>query len=172
MISKTIEKALNDQIVREFDAANTYLAMSVFFSTKQLDGVAHFYRVQYQEETMHALKMVDYVLQSGGTVIIAEQKKPKASFSSLLEAFKASLAHEKANTKGIHGVVDLALKEKDHGTRVFFDWFVTEQIEEESSFEALINKVGIIGEKGQGLYLLDQEMGQRPLPTPITTPVA
>jgi len=143
MLKKTIEKALNEQIAREFDAAVTYLAMSVFYGAKQLEGVAHFYRIQYQEETMHAMKMIDYVLQSGGTVILAEQKKPKASFPSLLEAFKASLAHEKNNTKGIHSVVDIAIKENDHATRVFFDWFVTEQVEEESTFEGLINKLNM-----------------------------
>ena len=57
--------------------------------------------------------------------------------------------------------MDLAFKEKDHATRIFLQWFVTEQIEEEENDREIIAKLKLIGDNGQGLLMLDNELGTR-----------
>ena len=42
-------------------------------------------------------------------------------------------------------MVDIAQKEKDHSTYAFLEWFVNEQVQEETKFETLLQKFDLIG---------------------------
>ena len=116
---------------------------------------------QAEEERTHARKIYDYILERGGKVALSEIRAPKSQYKSALEAFEDSLKHEKAVTKSIEKLYVLAKDEKDFGTEVFLQWFITEQIEEESTVESIIDKFKMLEGTNTALYLLNNELGSR-----------
>ncbi len=167
MIKEKIEKAINDQINAELYSGYLYLSMSSWFSSINLDGFATWMRAQAQEEVMHALKFYDYVIERGGKVTVTAIEGPPVKWDSPLAVFEYTLKHEQKVTGLINDLVDLAIAEKDHATNAFLQWFVTEQVEEESSADEIVQKLKLVGDQGSGLLLLDQQMGQR-----VTLPAA
>ena len=116
---------------------------------------------QAEEERSHGRKIYDYILERGGKVVLSEIRAPKSQYKSVLEVFEDSLKHEKAVTKSIEKLYVLARDEKDLGTEIFLQWFITEQIEEESTIESIIEKFKMLEGTKTGLYLLNKEMGAR-----------
>jgi ferritin len=161
MISKKMEKALNDQINAELYSAYLYLSMSAYFEAGNLPGFAKWMRIQWQEEVMHALKIYDYVNERGGRVILKSIDGPPAKWKSPLDVFQATYKHEQVVTGRINGLVTQAVAEKDHATNAFLQWFVTEQVEEEKSADEIVQKLKRISDAPGGLYMLDKELGQR-----------
>ena len=161
MIKGKIEKALNDQINAEMYSSYLYLSMSSYFSSINLNGFATWMRVQAQEELMHAMKFYDYVIERGGRVTVKAIEAPPAEWDSPLKVFEHVYTHEQKVTGLINDLVNLAIAEKDHATTAFLQWFVTEQVEEESSADEIVQKVKLVGDQGAGLLMLDQELGQR-----------
>jgi len=161
MISKKMQDAINKQINAEMYSAYLYLSMSAWCKDKNLDGFAQWFKIQAQEEMTHAMKFYDYVFEQGGFVKLMPIDGPPTQFKSVLEIAKEQLKHEKKVTSLITALVDLARKEKDYATEFMLQWFITEQVEEESNAEEIINKLEMVGEEGQALYMLDKEMGQR-----------
>jgi len=114
MISKTMEQALNKQVNRELYSAYLYLSMSAYFENTTLKGFAHWLRVQAKEEQGHALKLYDFLIERNGRVALLDIEAPKAKWSSAGKVFEEVYAHEQKVTDMINGLVDLAIKEKDH----------------------------------------------------------
>lgn len=94
MISTTMATALNEQIKWEMYSANLYLAMSAYLQDAGLTGFSHWMRIQYQEETAHALKFYDFLLSRGGQVTMLSIDAPDANWSNILEIFEETLSHE------------------------------------------------------------------------------
>ena len=161
MLSKKVEKALNDQLNMEYSSAYVYQAMAAYFSDINYSGFAAWMDNQAEEERTHARKIYDYILERGGKVALSEIRAPKSQYKSALEAFEDSLKHEKAVTKSIEKLYVLAKDEKDFGTEVFLQWFITEQIEEESTVESIIDKFKMLEGTNTALYLLNNELGSR-----------
>ncbi|MDD5361295.1 MAG: ferritin [Ignavibacteria bacterium] len=161
MISKKLEDAINSQINKEFYSAYFYLAMSAYCSTKDLDGFANFFYVQYQEETSHAMKFYHFVLDRGGNVVLTKIDTPPADFKSPLDVFERTLEHEQFVTKSINELLDLATKENDHASASFLKWYVDEQVEEEATVTKLVNKMKLIGNDIGGLFIIDNELKAR-----------
>ena len=161
MLSKKVEKALNDQLNMEYSSAYVYQAMAAYFSDINFSGFAAWMDNQAEEERTHARKIYDYILERGGKVALSEIRAPKSQYKSALEAFEDSWKHEKAVTKSIEKVYVLAKDEKDFGTEVFLQWFITEQIEEESTVESIIDKFKMLEGTNTALYLLNNELGSR-----------
>lgn len=161
MISKKMEKALNEQINKELFSSYYYFSMAAYFENINLDGMANFMKIQAQEEVTHALKFYSYINEQGGRVVLDAIEKPKTEFESALQIFELGLEHEKYVTSRINNLVDLALEEKDHATKAFLDWFITEQVEEESTMDSIVNKIKLIGSTGHGLLMIDAQLGQR-----------
>jgi len=159
MISKKLEKALNEQINKELYSEYYYLGMAAWFNDKGLDGFANFFKVQVQEERFHAMKMYDYLVNRGGKVELETIQKPPQDFESAEDIFKKAYEHEQFVTKSINDLMDLAIAENDHATRNFLNWFIEEQVEEEASMDELLTKVRMIGSKGQ--LMLDGQLAQR-----------
>ncbi|VUT24786.1 MAG: ferritin [Candidatus Methanolliviera sp. GoM_asphalt] len=110
---------------------------------------------------MHAMKIYDYINDQGAQVKLMAISQLPTDFESPLDMFEKTLDHEKFVTKSINGLVDLAIKEKDHATNIFLQWFVTEQIEEEGNDNDIISKLKLVGSEGNGLFMLDKELTQR-----------
>ena len=166
MLKQSIQDALNDQIQAEFFSSYLYLSMSAWCESHNFDGFAHWMRMQAQEELIHAMKIYDYVNMTGGRVILQATPQPGTDWPNAASAFKAALAHEQHMTENINRVVGLCIKESDYATHAMLQWFITEQVEEEATVEGIVSKLELMGGEGQGLFMLDRELGVRPAPTP------
>ncbi len=158
MLSKTIEKALNAQIEVEAMSSQFYLAMASWAETEGFNGVSKFLYRHSDEERAHMLKLVNYVNNRGGKAIIPPLQKPPVKFESVQEIFNLLFEHETKVTKEIHNVVEVCLKEKDYTTHNFMQWYVSEQIEEESLARNILDKLSLIGNDKGGLYLFDRDL--------------
>ena len=161
MLSKKMETAINHQINLEIQSALQYLQMSAYFASANLNGFAHWMRVQYQEELVHANKLFDYVIQRDGNVFLEAVAAPPKTWKSTLAACQAGYQAEVNNTKQINALMDQAIKENDHATRVILEWFVEEQVEEENSADIIVEQLKMIGNDRSALLMMDRELGAR-----------
>ncbi|MBT8764103.1 ferritin [Desulfohalobiaceae bacterium Ax17] len=166
MLSKTMEKALNEQVNAELYSSYLYLSMSAYFQNLNLSGFASWMKAQAQEELFHAMKFYNYVYERGGKVVLQAIAAPPTEWESPLAAFEAALAHEQKVTGLINDLVNLAIEEKDHATNNFLQWFVSEQVEEEDSVGEVVNKIKLIGQASGGLFMLDRDLAQRTFTMP------
>ncbi len=163
MLSNKLLTALNEQIIAEYHSAYIYLSMSSYLHAINLDGSAHWMRLQAQEELMHGMKIYDYTLERGGRVLLQEVEAPPTEWDSALEVFKAAHAHEQLMTKRVNELANLAQAEKDNATNNLMQWFVTEQVEEEATVDDIVQKIKLLGGDGPGMFLLDRELKTRTL---------
>ncbi|RLB01275.1 MAG: ferritin [Deltaproteobacteria bacterium] len=168
MIKKSIEKALNEQINAELYSSYLYLSMSSYFHSVNLPGFANWMRTQALEELVHADKLYNFVIERGGRVILASIDAPPKEWNAPLDAFEGVYKHEQKVTSLINNLVDLAIKENDHATNIFLQWFVTEQVEEEASADEVVQKLKLTGGQGNSLFMLDKELSQRVFTPPAT----
>jgi len=161
MIKKTVEVALNEQINAEFHSAYLYLSMSAYFLSVGLAGYANWMRIQYHEELAHATRFFDYVNERGGIVRLSPIGEVQVAFSGTMNVFEETLIHEQSVTSLIDKLMDIAIKESDHATKSFLQWFVDEQVEEEANVEQILNNLKLIKGEGQGLLMMDREMATR-----------
>ena len=159
MINNKIETALLNQVALEAHASMSYLAMASWMDNQGYEGTAQFLYAQSEEERGHMLKIFHYINDAGGTAIVPAVKKPIGEFKDYSACFDAILSQEIEVSNAINSLVDLSVKEKDHTTNNFLQWYVSEQLEEESQFRNIIDKLKIIGKDGSGLYFLDRDLG-------------
>ena len=161
MLSKEMEKEMNLQINKELYSAYLYLAMAADLEAVNLTGFAKFFEAQAKEEVNHAAKFYKYINERGNRVILDAIEKPQMEFKDVEEIFELSYKHEQYVTGRIHHLVDLAIREKDHASKTFLDWFVSEQVEEEASMDQILQKIKMIGKAGHALLMLDAQAGTR-----------
>jgi ferritin len=161
MIKERVEKALNEQVNAEIYSAYLYLSMSSYFDSVNLPGFAQWMKSQATEEMVHAMKLYDYVIERGGRMLLGAIEAPPTQWDNPVAAFEATLEHERKVTALINNLVEIALDEKDHATNIFLQWFVSEQVEEEASVDSVLQKLKMIGSQGQGLFMMDRELGSR-----------
>lgn len=161
MFTNKIQDALNAQINAEFWSAYLYLSMAMHFQAEGRSGVANWFNIQFKEEQAHAQILMNYVNQRGGRVVLSPIAAVPTSWDSILDAFKATLEHERKVTGLINDLFSLAEQEKDYATRDRLQWFVSEQVEEEDNCRTLIDKFSLVGDNGMGIYMLDNELAGR-----------
>lgn len=169
MLSEKMAEALNRQLNAELYSAYLYLSMAAYFYDQGLNGFANWMVVQNQEETLHAMKFFNYLKDRGARIRLAAIEQPPTDWSSPLEVFEATLKHEQKVTSLINQLMDLALAERDHATTVFLQWFVTEQVEEEASANDIVQRLRLIGNDANALFVLDRELATRVFTPPTTT---
>ena len=162
MLNAKIQESFNDHLNEEFFSAYLYLSMASFLESKNLSGMAQWMRLQFQEELNHGAKFIDFINDRGGRVTLQAIKAPKTEWESPLNAFEEAYQHECAISGMINRLVDLAIAESDHAANSFLQWFVNEQVEEEASVEAIVEKLRLVGDNGVALFMLDGELGKRP----------
>jgi len=161
MLSKKMEAAINDQMNFEVYSGYIYLAMGAYMDSLDLAGFAKWMKIQWEEELFHAKKMYDFVLERGGRPTYAPVPEPPKDWKSVKAAFEHALEHEKIVTGRINDLMTLAIKEKDYATRSFLNWFIDEQVEEESNVDGIIKQLNMIKDSGHGIFMLDKEFGSR-----------
>jgi len=135
--------------------------MAAWFEDQGLPGFANWMKVQTQEEHFHAMKIFDYVSEVNGRVTLKPIAGPPVDFESALAIFEASLDHEKYITASINERVKLAMDESDFATANFLQWYVAEQVEEEASVGAVVDKLRLAAGHGNALLMLDQQLATR-----------
>src|SRR5690606_23590589 len=160
MLSKSIEKALNEQIRVEAESSQIYLAMACWAEVKGLEGIASFMFAQSDEERDHMLKLVKFINERGGHAHISQLNAPNVTFKSFKDMFQMLFEHEVFVSETINNLVDISLQEKDYATHNFLQWYVAEQIEEEAMARSILDKINLIGDDKGGLYLFDRDIKQ------------
>ncbi len=160
-INKRVEEVLNKQINEELWSAYLYLSMAAWSEDIGFKGFANWMRVQFQEETSHAMKIYDYILSRSGQIKLEPIAAVKTSWDSLLNMFEETYAHELKVTQSINHCYEVALAEKDYATATMLQWFLEEQVEEESNDLEIIDMLKITGEKKGGIFYLDKKLGKR-----------
>jgi len=160
-ITAHMQKALNDQIKREFGASYLYLSMAAYFAEKNLSGFARWMRFQSIEEGKHAMKIFDFVEDRGGRVTLEAIDRPPPDFPSPVAVFELARDHEAQVSAGIHQLYELAAAEKDWATHAMLQWFITEQVEEEKTSIQIVDTLRMVGDNTSGLYMFDKELGRR-----------
>lgn len=160
-LTTKIEKALNDQINLELLSAYAYWGMAAYFAGTPFTGFAEWMNVQAGEELGHADRIFKYLAERGGRITLKALAEPKSVYKSPLEAFQASLEHERKVSAAICAIFELAAMEKDFPTQSFLKWFLDEQVEEERNVGEFVAKLEMIGENRNGLFQLDHHAGKR-----------
>ena len=159
MLSETMQKALNQQLLMEAQSSQAYLAMASWAEIQPgLKGVTAFFFRHSDEERMHMLKFIHYINERGGFAVVPALEQPTLTFVSLKQAFEMLYKHELNVSAGINDLVDMALREKDYATYNFLQWYVNEQIEEEKLARDCNDKLEMIGDDRGGLYLFDRDI--------------
>ena len=169
MLNEQVRKLLNEQVTKEFYSAYLYLDFADYYADAGLDGFAHWYEVQAQEERDHAMLMRTYLQNNGELVTFSEIAKPDKVYKKLDDPLKFALEHEQYVTSLINKIYKAASDVNDYRTMQCFDWFVKEQGEEEKNAEDLIKKFSLFGSDPKGLYALNQELLARVYAAPSLT---
>ncbi len=155
-VSPKMKKSLNDQVGLEANASNSYLAMASWCEVTGYEGAANYFYAQSDEERTHMLKIVHFLNDMGATATIPATKAPATSYKSLEVILKTALKNEQAVTAAIHKMVEISQKDKDHSTYAFLEWFVNEQVQEETKFETLLQKFDLIGRDKLAINEIDK----------------
>jgi len=158
MLSKEIEKSLNNQLQLEALSSHYYLAMASWAENKGYPGIADFMYQHSDEERMHALKLVRYINERGGVAVIPALDKPELDFDSISDLFKNLYDHEVNVTESINEVVGECLSMRDYSTHNFMQWYVAEQLEEEALAREILDRLSLIGNDKGGMYLFDRDV--------------
>ena len=167
MINEKVAKAINEQINAELFSSYLYLSMSAWFAAEGMPGAANWTKVQAQEEMTHAEKFFNYLLERGAKVELTAIDTPQKDWPNPLSVFEGVLEHEEKVTALINRLMDVAIAENDHASRIFLQWFVGEQVEEEASAQEIIGQVKMAIETKGGLYMIDKELATRVFVPPV-----
>ena len=161
MLSQKVQDAFNKQINAELHSGYLYLSMAAYFESKDLKGMANWMTIQAGEERAHAMRFYDFINDRSGRVVLTQIEAPKTEWKSPLEAFEDAYKHEVKITGMINELFTLVAIEKDGAGHDFLEWFCREQVEEEANAQLIVAQLKLVGDNGVGLYLLDQQLGQR-----------
>ena len=160
LISKELEAAMNAQIGNEFGASLQYVNIAAYFDADSLPQLAAFFYRQAEEEKMHAMKFVQYIVDAGGQVRVPSVEGPKYAFQTAKEAVQAALNWEVEVTRQINDLMDLAIEQNDHIGQDFLRWFVTEQLEEVSTMDTLLT---VVNRAGENILWVEDFLARNPI---------
>jgi ferritin len=172
MLNDKMRDAMNEQINKELYSAYLYQSMMAHFEALGLQGFATWMRIQSMEETLHAYKFYDFMVERGGKVTLTAIDGPETTWPTPLAAFEQVVSHEQFVTSLINNLMDIALEIRDHASTSFLQWYVDEQVEEEATAEQVVNKLKLIGDNPQALLMIDAELGARVFAVPAGMPAA
>ena len=159
LIGKELEDAINAQVGREFGASMQYVNIAAYFDADDLPELAAFFYRQAEEESMHAMKFVHYVVDAGGGARVPAIEAARHDFASAEAAVQAALDWEVGVTHHINDLMELAVQQKDHIAQQFLQWFVAEQLEEVSTMSGLLN---VVRRAGPQLLFVEDYLARQP----------
>ncbi len=165
-IPEKLRKALNKQVNNELIASYTYMGLAAWCDANGYPGMAHWMKMQVQEEQFHVWKIYDFLINSGYDVQLIDIPAPKLDIEDPLGAFKAALDHEEMVTGNYYELQELALAEKAYAAQGLIQWFLSEQVEEEKNVQEVIDNILKMKDHPGAMMMLDGKLGTRPAPTP------
>lgn len=160
MLTAEMTGRLNDQLNLEFFSANLYLQMSAWCSEKGFEGAASFLKMHSREEMQHMQRLFDYLSDTGAMPVLGTIAAPPVAFTSLNEVLEQALDHEQLITHKINELAHAAMTSQDYSTFNFLQWYVAEQHEEEKLFKTVLDKLALVSNSGNGLFLVDKDLGR------------
>ncbi len=160
-MNKKLYEGCNTQINNEWYSSYLYLAMAAYFDSVNLEGFAHWMKVQAKEEYAHGVKFYDFLIDRGEKVVLKSIAQPPANFSSAQDVFEKTLEHEKKVTALINELYALGEETKDHAAKVFLHWFINEQVEEEKNASKILETLKSISKESSLIIMLDRELAKR-----------
>lgn len=160
-MNNKVYKVFNDQVQAELYSAYMYLAMSLYLEDQNFKGMAHWMRLQYEEEREHAFRLAKFMQERGVKPELLQIDAPPAEFGTPLEVFKKALEHEKYVTSRIHAMYEVAMEEKDYAAMTHLHWFIDEQVEEEDQTRDIVDRLAMVGDNMNGLFVIDGQLGAR-----------
>lgn len=167
MINEKLQEAFNDQINKELYSEYLYLAMKVYFQEQNLQGFVNWFDVQVQEEHAHAMGMFNYLNERGGSIKLEAIEKPIVEGDCPLTIFEHVLRHEEFVTSRINALMDVAEEVRDRAALSFLDWYLKEQVEEESNVGGVLATLKLIGDDKKALLMLDKDLAARTFVQPV-----
>ena len=161
MIGNEMTDALNSQMNAEFYNSRLYLSMAAYFHSINLEGAAKWMEVQAEEERGHAMRLYEHLKDRGARIVLSAIDAPPTDWDSPLAAFQAAYEHECKVTAAFDGLTALAAKEKDNAAAIMLQWFVNEQVEEEASTDAIVQKLKMAQDAPGGMLMMDRMLGER-----------
>ena len=157
-MNKNVETAINQQINKEEFSSRLYLAMAIWCESNGYPGAANFLYKHAEEERTHMLKLVHYVADRGGQAELLPIEQPEQKYKSLLSVFDQILNHEKFITESINLLYEVTMNEREYTTANSLQWYITEQVEEESLFSTILDKIKLVGTDKAGMFHIDKEL--------------
>jgi ferritin len=145
-LNASIVDPFNAQIKSEFAASLQYIAIAIYFDQMGLSELAGFFFRQSEEERLHAMKFVDFMLESEAKPIIPGVPELSNAFDSPAAAVEFALKQERKVTAEINNLVTIAVRENDHASNSFLQWFVDEQVEEIDTMSRLLQTIKLAGD--------------------------
>jgi ferritin len=156
-----VVEAINRQINSELSASYSYLAMSAWCERQKFTGAALWLRLQSQEEYMHAMKLLDFILARDAQADLKPIDNPRQSFASLADVFEKALEQEQEVSRQIDTLYEIAFNEKAFAAVAELQWFLTEQVEEEKTGREIVAKFRLVGNDPASILDMDRELGSR-----------
>lgn len=161
-LSDNLTAEFDAQITLELQASIVYRQLGIALGAQGLPGMASWMRHQAEEEVEHANRFIDHVVDRGGAPRIGAIEAPDiAPDATVLQLFQAALAHEEMVSEAIRQLYRSAEAAGDLDSRPLLNWFIEEQIEEESTVGEIIGRITRIDDFGPGLLRLDAQLGER-----------
>lgn len=160
-MNERVRQLVNEQIAHEFHAAYVYLSMAAHFEAQNYEGFARWMRLQAKEETGHAMRLFDYLVERGERIELGAIAQPGVDYGTPLEAFRTALEHERKVTGQINAIYEAAVDAKDYPTQVMLQWFIQEQVEEEDVTGTAVERLEMAGDNKAALLFLDGKFGAR-----------
>ncbi len=157
-MNKNVETVINQQINKEEFSSRLYLAMAIWCESNGYPGAANFLYKHAEEERIHMLKLVHYVADRGGQAELLPIEQPGQKYESLLDVFDQILNHEIFITESINSLYEVTMNEREYTTANFLQWYITEQVEEESLFSTILDKIKLVGADKAGMFHIDKEL--------------
>lgn len=158
MIKESVEKQLNKQIKNEEHSSRIYLAMASWCEVSGYNGAADFLYAQAEEEKEHMSKMIHYLNDRGGYAKMQALDKPDEDYKDFTTLFEKVLAHEEFITGEINKCYEVAMEAKDYNTAQFLQWYIGEQVEEESTMNTILDKIRLAGDSKGGIFHINKEL--------------
>jgi ferritin len=160
-MNDSVRQLVNDQIAHEFHAAYIYLAIAAHFESQSYEGFARWMRLQAKEETGHAMRLFEYLVERGQPIELKQIDQPQKDYGTPQEAFRTALEHERKVTGQINRIYEAAVEANDYPTQIMLQWFIQEQVEEENSTGTAVEQLEMAGENRAALLMLDGRFGER-----------
>lgn len=159
-LTNEVEKRLNAQVRMEAMSSQFYLSCASWCDKEGYENAANFLYTHAEEERVHQMKIFKYINEVGGHALVPPLSEVPTNFESLRSIFGDVLEHEVKVSRSINNLADFCFQSKDFGTFQFLQWFVEEQREEEALARRILDVFDLIGEEGQGRWMIEQEIGK------------